>query len=579
MLRLRQQVSDCGFDKYSEDVKDVLTEVFLIDAIIEGCQSQELRRRILQQDRALAEIEALGVTLEGIDNQVKGFGGRYKQNEADQRVFRIGAAQIPFHKRRNQQEQEKRKFGARDGIKCFNCARRDHISTSETCPARGKVCRTCKIVGHFESCCRSRKFGKAPAEAKKVRAVEESGPVALPGDESIESASKTYYTFHAGNESNVIACNVGGVQLNLLVDSGSDVNLIPDNVWEYLKQAKVTVQQCVKGSDKVLKGYANDNPLPILGTFRANVDVGQKTVQAEFYVIVGGQRSIFGDKTAKELGILYVGLHVNQIDSAVVPFPKIKDVQVQIHTDPDIKPVFQPVRRVPIPLEAAVDRKLDALLAMDIIEVKSGPATWVSPLVVVGKKNGEPRICLDLRRVNQAVLRERHPMPVVEEYLARLGKGTIWSKLDIKDAFLQVELAPESRDVTTFITNKGLFRFKRLPFGLVVAPELFQKVMDQILAGCEGTHWYLDDVIVEGKDLQEHDKRLNEVLKRFEDRSVLLNWDKCVFRAEKVEFIGHHISDEGILPSSSKIDAILSFRRPENASEVRSFFGSCQLFK
>ncbi|XP_062703856.1 uncharacterized protein K02A2.6-like [Aedes albopictus] len=175
--------------------------------------------------------------------------------------------------------------------------------------------------------------------------------------------------------------------------------------------------------------------------------------------------------------------------------------------DPNAKPVFQPIRRVPIPLEDAVNRKLDQLLTKDIIEVKQGPASWVSPLVVVGKHNGEPRICLDLRRVNEAVLRERHPMPVVDEYIARLGKGRFWSKLDIKDAFLQVELAPESRDVTVFITNKGLFRFKRLPFGLVTAPELFQKVMDQILAGCEGTSWYLDDVIIEGSTREEHDEQ------------------------------------------------------------------------
>lgn len=97
--------------------------------------------------------------------------------------------------------------------------------------------------------------------------------------------------------------------------------------------------------------------------------------------------------------------------------------------------------------------------------------------------------------------------------------------------------------------------------------------MDQVLIGCKGTHWYLDDVVVEGKDLEEHDKRLSEVLKRFKNRSVLLNWGKCVFRAQKIEFIGHQISAGGILPSNSKIEAILSFRRPVNESEVRSFLG------
>ncbi|XP_055644734.1 uncharacterized protein K02A2.6-like [Toxorhynchites rutilus septentrionalis] len=527
LLRLRQQISDCGFDKYPEEVKTTLVEIFLIDAVIEGCLSQELWRRILQQDRSFSEVEALGVTLEGIENQVKSFGGKIDQADVKQQVLRVKDEPVPsFHKNFQNPIGVKRKFENKSGYSCYNCGRRDHISTSEKCPAKGKVCHACKRVGHFESSCRSRNSNKKiPLTTKQVR------------------------------------------------DSGSDVNLIPDNVWEQLKQSNVAVYRCVKGSEKVLKGYGNDNPLTILGSFVTDVKVGKKSVRAEFFVIKGGQRSILGDETSKELGILLVGLHINRIASEAESFPKIKDVQVQIHTDPEIKPVFQPIRRIPIPLEAAVDQKLNHLLAKDIIEVKQGPASWVSPLVVVGKSNGEPRVCLDLRRVNKAVLRERHPMPVVDEYLARLGKGKLWSKLDIKDAFLQVELAPESRDITTFITNKGLFCFKRLPFGLVIAPELFQKVMDQILVGCAGTYWYLDDVIVEGRNQKGHDERLEEVLRRLKDRSVELNWEKCVFRVDKVEFLGHTISALGIAPSISKVEAILSFRQPESESEVRSFLG------
>ncbi|XP_055543424.1 uncharacterized protein K02A2.6-like [Wyeomyia smithii] len=116
-------------------------------------------------------------------------------------------------------------------------------------------------------------------------------------------------------------------------------------------------------------------------------------------------------------------------------------------------------------------------------------------------------------------------MPVVDDHIARLGKGTIWSKLDIKEAFLQIELDDESKDVTTFITGRGLFRFKRMPFGLVTAPELFQRAMDEILAGCEGVASYLDDVIIEGKDMDEHDTRLNENRDptfRYEDSSFVI---------------------------------------------------------
>ncbi|XP_055604471.1 uncharacterized protein K02A2.6-like [Uranotaenia lowii] len=193
------------------------------------------------------------------------------------------------------------------------------------------------------------------------------------------------------------------------------------------------------------------------------------------------------------------------------PFSKISGVQVRVQMDPKAVPIFQPLRRVPIHLEAAVTEKLDELLKRDIIEIKEGPATWVSPLVVANKANGSIRLCVDLRRVNQAVIRDRHPMPVIEDVLARIARGKIWSVLDIMDAFFLLELDEESRNVMTFITHRGLYRFKRLPFGLVSAPEIFQRTMDQILANCEGAYWYLDDVGVEGSTVEEHDIRLNKV--------------------------------------------------------------------
>lgn len=525
MLRLRQQASDCGFDKYSNEIKDVLTEIFLTDAVIEGCASMELRRRILQQDRSLSEIEALGVALESIDIQVKDLNGKSKEIAGGQQVYKISAGytedrnKMQFAQRGARRDSKKfsdprdNKFSQKI-YRCYNCGRRDHISTDRRCPARNIVCHGCKVTGHFESCCRLRNSRKksvvrSAGDRDRINVVEEEASTPeLPVE---QQSGKTYYAFYSGNDTNVLTCEVGGIKLDLLVDSGSDANLIPDTVWEKLKHDNVNVRQSTKGSSRILKGYASELPLPILGTFVADVKAGNCSVAAEFYVVKGGQRSLLGDKTSKELGILKVGLDVYPVTSETKPFSKIKDVQVQIHMDPSIKPVFQPIRRVPIPLEDAVNRKLEQLLIKDIIEEKQGPASWVSPLVVVGKNNGEPRICLDLRRVNEAVLRERHPMPVVDEYLARLGKGRYWSKLDVKDAFLQVELAPESRDVTVFITNKGLFRFKRLPFGLVTAPELFQKVMDQILAGCEGTSWYLDDVIIEGSTREEHDERLEKV--------------------------------------------------------------------
>lgn len=364
--------------------------------------------------------------------------------------------------------------------------------------------------------CRKRKqSSEVRGKPKKVFNVqhvpETNDPCDEEQEEISENSTKVYYAFYGGNESNTLDCVIGGISLKVLIDSGADANLIRMETWNMMKQERIQVLKSSKGCSRVLKGYGSDRPLSIVGTFEAKVTIGRKTTVAEFFVVKGGQKDIIGDLTAKRLGVLKVGIEVNNVDAKVKSFSKIKDVQASISIASDARPVFQPLRRVPIPMEEAVNRKIDQLLQRDIIEVKQGPATWVSPLVIVGKASGEPRICLDLRRVNEAVIREHFPMPVVDEYLARLGTGKVWSKLDIREAFHQVELAEDSRDYTTFITSRGLFRFKRLPFGLVTAPEIFQRIMEEMLSGCEGTYWYLDDIIVEGETKEIHDLNLQKV--------------------------------------------------------------------
>ena len=125
----------------------------------------------------------------------------------------------------------------------------------------------------------------------------------------------------------------------------------------------------------------------------------------------------------------------------------------------DVKPVAQPVRRLLFGLRDKVDRKLDELLKEDIIEeVPSGPTEWVSPLVVVPKPDGDIRVCVDMRRANEAIERETHPIPTIEEILHDLNGSTVFSKLDLKWGFHQVELETESRRITAFITHRGLFQ-------------------------------------------------------------------------------------------------------------------------
>ena len=164
---------------------------------------------------------------------------------------------------------------------------------------------------------------------------------------------------------------------------------------------------------------------------------------------------------------------------------KLNDYELTIHIDKTVKPIAQPIRRLPFKVREKVDKKLEELEAKGIIESVSGPTPWVSSLVAVHKPNGDVRVCVDMRRANEAIQRERHPIPTVNEILHDLNEATIFSKLDLREGYHQIMLKDDGpRDITTFVTNKGLYRYNRLNFGISSASEMYQHVIEQVLQGC-----------------------------------------------------------------------------------------------
>lgn len=200
ILRLRQQVADCGFEKHPPEIAKVLTEITLIDVIVEGCSSSELRRRILKEDQTLEQIEALDAMLEGVEEQVKGFSADQKM---DDKVFKV-TDNRPWNARPIRQDR-----GA-----CFNCGNMGHWSKSAQCPATNQICRNCKQKGHFKSVCRAKKrmppkvFNDHPD--KRVRLIQ-TNENTVP-DSTNDVQEKQYYAFYSGNQSNMIDCKIGGVK-------------------------------------------------------------------------------------------------------------------------------------------------------------------------------------------------------------------------------------------------------------------------------------------------------------------------------------------------------------------------------
>jgi len=190
---------------------------------------------------------------------------------------------------------------------------------------------------------------------------------------------------------------------------------------------------------------------------------------------------------------------------------KLKDFELKLHVDPNVLPVAQKLRRVPFALRDKVKAKIDELLEGDMIERVEGPTTWASPVVVAPKPSGEIRLCVDMRRANEAVIRERLPIPTVDEVLEELNGSTVFSKLDLRHGFHQVELHTDSRDIIPFVTHDSLFRHKRLSFGVNAAPEKYQHIISQVIADIEGVVNIADDLIVHGKTVVEHDQNLHKL--------------------------------------------------------------------
>ncbi|XP_043219275.1 uncharacterized protein K02A2.6-like [Amphibalanus amphitrite] len=253
--------------------------------------------------------------------------------------------------------------------------------------------------------------------------------------------------------------------------------------------------------------------------------------------------------------------------------PAILGYQHRVTVDPGVPPVRQPLRRLPLAVLDAVSARIDELEAQGVIE-KVSASPWISPLVVGRKRDGAIRLCVDMRRVNQAVITDGHPLPRIEDVLDRLRGSLMFSRLDLKDAYHQLELHPDSQNLTTFVSHKGLYRFRRVNFGLASAGPCFQRVMTSMLEGIPGVEVYLDDIIIHAPSQAEHDARLKQVLRRLEDHRVKVNWSKSATGCRDIDFLGYRISAAGVQIDPGRISPLLEAPEPQDEKGLRAFLGA-----
>ena len=255
---------------------------------------------------------------------------------------------------------------------------------------------------------------------------------------------------------------------------------------------------------------------------------------------------------------------------------KLHTAKVRVRAD--AKPKFNRARPVPYALKPAIETELDKLVEQGVLKPVSH-SEWAAPCVTVPKANGSVRICGDYKvTINPHLDVDKYPLPTTQDLFATLAGGKLFTTLDLSQAYQQMIVDDESRKYLTVNTHRGLMQYTRLPFGVASAPSLFQNAMDQILQGMDGVICYIDDILITGKDEAEHLQRLDAVLTRLENHGLRLQLAKCKFMQERVTYLGHVISADGIAPTREKVCGIADAPQPRDVQELRSFLGMVQYY-
>jgi len=551
ITRLRQLAKSCEFSNYSP-------ESAIIDQFIEKTSSHPLRRQLLRQEKlTLPSLIEISQSLELSQMQASQMeGGVTIKQESSEEIQQIST-----------------KFTRSTSLHCYGCGSNSHLHKAQVCPARGKICHNCGKQDHFSSVCKQPKHAK-PNHVKRLNKIDTNQVF----DEEF------LFSMTENSTLSSVSVDVDGVPIDFVVDSGASCNVVDRTTWDYLKENNSRFQ--LSAGHTNIYSYGSSKPIALLGVFYCVLTHGAQRETTRIFVTDNKNAGcLLGRKSCESLQILKINkvyaLAMSKIpekfktthQSVFQGLGHFKGRKIKLQINESIEPKVQPLRRIPFHVRHQIDAEIDKLLSLDVIEPASGATTWVSPVVPVPKKNGEIRLCVDLRAVNSAIKRRQYPIPTVDEILEKLNNGKTFSKLDLNMGYHQIELDEESRHLTTFSTTKGLFRYKRLVFGISSAYEEFQEIISSLFKKESNIQNIADDIIVWGANEQEHNTALERCLNILQQNGLTVNPDKCEFHLKEIEYFGFKINGSGIKPSESKIETLKSFQRPTNVSELRSFLG------
>ena len=452
-----------------------------------------------------------------------------------------------------------------DGKQCNRGGRGQHAR--EKCPARDARCHNCQRRGHYSAQCFRKSVSTILQEESADATLQEQSVDTTLQEETIDTAFMDTMSTDCSNAW-FATISISGKDIPFKLDTGAEVTAVSRKTWQMLGKPSLSTP------DKQLFGPAQQ-PLEVLGHFLGHLSSGGREANHKVFVVNNLKTNLLGLPSISALNlaarIASTSCEPRTEESIKKEFPTVFQGlgnlgdEYEIKLQPDAKPytLFTP-RNVPLPLRPKVAMELDRMEKEGVISKVTQPTPWCAGMVVVPKKSGNVRICVNLKPLNKSVLREVHPLPKVDDTLAQLAGAKIFSKLDANSGFWQIPLSESSRLLTTFITPTGRYCFNKLPFGISSAPEHFQRRMSELLVGLHGVLCQMDDILVFGRDHTEHDQRLTAVLTRIKEAGVTLNPQKCEIGRNKLTFLGHVIDSHGIQADPEKTEAITNMSAPRS---------------
>ena len=332
----------------------------------------------------------------------------------------------------------------------------------------------------------------------------------------------------------------------------------------------------------MLSTYTGEK-IPIYGTVDVCVSAKGKSTELPLTIVSGSGPTLLGRNWLNSINLDWPMInniatekytHLLKKYSQVFDLTNtkpVKGIEAKIHVPSDAKPCYYKPRDIPYAITELINNEIDRLLAEGII-MPVTHSDWAAPVVPVVKADKKIRLCGDYKiTVNKCTTNDSYPLPKIEDLYAKLSGGKIFTSLDLRHAYEQLPLAAESRKYVTINTHRGLFTYTRLPYGVSVAPSIFQRVIDSLFQWMPNVLVYIDDILITGKTEEDHLHTLEQVLLKLNTYGFHLKKEKCAFLKSEVVFLGHKIDHHGIHPIGPTLDAITHAKVPSNVTEVRSF--------